>query len=146
MVASTGVGARLVGSVSSEPYRGRVSTIPYLDDVLGPDVPVITLKEAAQRLRVPLTTVEQMVRDRELIAFKRQRVPVVPVVFLDEPQGRLLKGLPATINLLRDGGYSEEEIVRWLFTEDESLPGSPVAALHENRGKEITRRAQAMAL
>ncbi len=122
-----------------------MSAIPYLDDILAPDVEVITIKEAAGRLRVPLTRFEQMIRDREVIAFKRDRVPVVPTVFLEE-EGRILKGLPATINLLRDGGYSEAEIVRWLFAVDESLPGRPIEALRDNRGKEITRRAQAMAI
>ena len=122
-----------------------MSGIPYLEDVLPEDVPVITLKEAARRMGVPITRVEQMVRDRDLIAFKRKRVPVVPEVFV-EAEGGVLKGLPATINLLRDGGYSEEEIVRWLFAVDDSLPGSPVDALHGNRGKEVTRRAQAMAM
>lgn len=122
-----------------------MSAIPYLDDILAPDVEVITIKEAAGRLRVPLTRFEQMIRDREVIAFKRDRVPVVPTVFLEE-EGRILKGLPATINLLRDGGYSEAEIVRWLFADDDSLPGRPIEALRDNRGKEITRRAQAMAV
>lgn len=122
-----------------------MSAIPYLDDILAPDVEVITIKEAAGRLRVPLTRFEQMIRDREVIAFKRDRVPVVPTVFLEE-EGRILKGLPATINLLRDGGYSEAEIVRWLFAVDDSLPGRPIEALRDNRGKEITRRAQAMAV
>ena len=27
-------------------------------------------------------------------------------------------GLPGTIILLRDGGYSDEEILRWLFAEE----------------------------
>jgi hypothetical protein len=41
-----------------------VSGIPYLEDVLPEDVVVITLKEAAQRMGVPITRIEQMVRDR----------------------------------------------------------------------------------
>lgn len=121
-----------------------MSPVPYLDDILGPDVDVITTKEAASRLAVPLSRLEQMVRDRALLAFKRSRVPVVPTVFILE--GRVLKGLTGTINLLLDGGYSEAEIAAWLFAEDTTLPGTPIQALHDNRGKEVTRRAQAMAL
>lgn len=123
----------------------RVSAIPYLDDVLGADVPVLSLTDAAKRLGVPLSRVEQMVRDHDLLAFKRQRVPVVPEVFLED-EGRVLKGLPGLITLMRDGGYAEEEVLRWLFADDETLPGTPVEALHHDRGKEVTRRAQAMAL
>lgn len=122
-----------------------MSTIPYLDDVLDPDVPVLSLSGAAKRLSVPQSRVEQMIRDRDLLAFKRRRVPVVPEVFL-ESEGRVLKGLPGLITLMLDGGYTEEEVLRWLFTADETLPGTPVDALQGNRAKEVTRRAQSMAL
>ena len=40
--------------------------------------------------------------------------------------------------------YSDEEAWRWLTTPDESLPGSPFDALHENRATEVKRRAQAL--
>ena len=33
----------------------------------------------------------------------------------------------------------------WLFREDESLPGTPVQALRDDRHTEVTRRAQASA-
>ena len=32
----------------------------------------------------------------------------------------------------------------WAFTPDDSLPGTPAAALAENRGTEVKRRAQAL--
>ena len=35
--------------------------------------------------------------------------------------------------------------MRWLFTEDPSLPGTPVDALTGNRSREVHRRAQALA-
>jgi len=44
--------------------------------------------------------------------------------------------------LLRDGGYEDHEIVDWLFRVDDSLPGTPVQALRENRSREVKRRAQ----
>jgi hypothetical protein len=47
------------------------------------------------------------------------------------------------ITLLRDARYQDEEIVDWLFRADDSLPGTPIQALRENRGTEIKRRAQA---
>ena len=37
------------------------------------------------------------------------------------------------------------EILRWLFADDDSLPGTPVASLRSGRHKEVKRRAQAMA-
>ena len=48
------------------------------------------------------------------------------------------------IALLRDAGYSDDEALRWLTTPDDTLPGTPLQALHENRATEIKRRAQAL--
>lgn len=123
-----------------------MSTLPFLDDVLAPDVDVLSFSAAARLLGTAVTTVEQMVRDRQLLAFKRSRVPVVPAVFVDADEPRVLKGLTGLITVLHDGGYPDEDILRWLFTPDDTLPGAPVDALAGDRGKEVTRRAQAMAL
>ena len=71
--------------------------------------------------------------------------------------GEVVKSLPGLLTILHDGGYHETEIVRWLFTPDESLTvtrdGSrdpivnarPVDALHAHQAREVVRRAQAMA-
>jgi hypothetical protein len=67
---------------------------------------------------------------------------MVPADFAAD--GKVLKGLPGTLTLLRDARYSDEEALRWLFTPDDTLPGSPVQALVENRGTEVKRRAQAL--
>jgi hypothetical protein len=32
----------------------------------------------------------------------------------------------------------------WLFSADDTLPGTPVQALRANRGTEVRRRAQAL--
>lgn len=125
---------------------GAVSTVPFLDDVLAPDVDVLSFSAAARLLGTAVTRVEQLVRDRELLAFKRNRVPVVPAVFVEADERRVLKGLTGLITVLHDGGYDDSDILRWLFTPDDTLPGAPVDALAGNRGKEVTRRAQAMAL
>ena len=39
----------------------------------------------------------------------------------------------------------DEDAFDWLFREDESLPGTPVQALRDDRHTEVTRRAQALA-
>ena len=66
----------------------------------------------------------------------------MPAVFLD---GRdVVKGLPGTLTVLGDAGFSQTEMLRWLFTADESLPGTPIEALRCDRGREVKRRAQAL--
>lgn len=66
----------------------------------------------------------------------------VPAAFV--LRGSIVKGLSGTLTLLADHGFSESEAVEWLFTEDDSLPGRPIDALREDRGKEVRRRAQAI--
>jgi len=121
-----------------------VSAIPYSDDVLDPSVELLQLADVAKLLGIVVTRVHQMLRDGELVAVRREGVIGVPASFftVDGEVVRLLSGL---LVVLRDGGYSEEEILRWLFTEDETLPGAPVDALHTDLAREVVRRAQAMA-
>ena len=47
--------------------------------------------------------------------------------------------------MLADGGYNDEEILAFLYTEDDTLPGRPIDALHGQKAREVIRRAQAMA-
>ena len=56
-----------------------------------------------------------------------------------------MHGLHGTLTLLFDCGFTEAEALRWLFTADDSLPGTPVQALAEHRRTEVNRRAQALA-
>jgi hypothetical protein len=136
-----------------------VSSIPATDDVLDPDEPVYDLPAVAELLKVPVTRVHQELREGHLLAVRRNGIPVVPRVFLAGADGRaqVVKALPGLLAVLRDGGYRDAEIMRWLFTADPSLTltrdGSrepvtnarPVDALHSHQAREVLRRAQAMA-
>ena len=119
-----------------------VSDLAIALDVLDPEVEVLPLPDVAQRLGLSVTRVHQMMRDGQLIGIRRDGVVLIPAEFLSGDA--VVKGLPGTITLLRDSGYSAEEILRWLFTAEDSLPGTPIGALRTNRGREVKRRAQAM--
>lgn len=117
------------------------------DDSLGSGVPGATwlaIPEVAERLGIDAGRVRQLINDGELLAVRR--APGAPLAVPAEfvPAGKVLKGLPGTLTLLRDAGYDDAEALRWLFTPDASLPGSPVQALLGNRGAEVKRRAQAL--
>jgi hypothetical protein len=106
----------------------------------------LTLPDIAERLEIDVTRVRQLVRDRQVVALRRgeNNVLMVPEAFIQN--GQVLKGLPGTLTLLQDGGFTDDEALAWLFTPDDTLPGSPVDALVGNRGREVRRRAQASAL
>ncbi len=104
----------------------------------------LSLPDVADRLGVEVTRVRQLVRDRHLLAVRRgeEHALHIPEAFIEGD--KVLKGLAGTLTLLTDSGFSDGEALRWLFTEDDSLPGSPIIALRENRGTEVKRRAQAL--
>ena len=133
-----------------------MSSIPAAEDVLDPAEAVYDVTEVAKLLGIPVTKVHQQLRDGHLIAVRRDRAVVVPQIFFDA-DGHVIKHLTGLLMVLRDGGYRDTEIVRWLFTPDESLTitrdGStdrhdnarPVDALLSHQAREVVRRAQAMA-
>ncbi len=105
------------------------------------DPDLIPIPDAADLLGLSVPAVHRLLKDGKLVAVldehDRRAVPRSLVA-----GGVVVKGLPAVITLLRDNRYSDEEIVDWLFRADDSLPGTPIQALRENRGTEIKRRAQ----
>ncbi len=104
----------------------------------------LSLPDVAARLGIPAGRVKQMLRDRKLLAVTRpEGMLAVPAAFFDGRQ--VVKGLCGTLTLLFDCGFEEQEALRWLFTVDETLPGTPIDAIVRHRGTEVNRRAQALA-
>ena len=103
-------------------------------------------KTAATHLHVSVSKVRQLIREHQLAAAvptpgAGQQIPADLVM-----GGEIVKGVPGLLTLFADGGWDDREKLAWLFTPDESLPGRPIDALRENRGSEVKRRAQALAL
>jgi hypothetical protein len=122
---------------------GDVAQIdPVADGLVGD---WLTIPEVVDRLGLQASRVRQLLRDRKLVAVQRPDGTLcVPAAFLDGDH--ILKGLHGTLTVLFDCGFDEPESLRWLFTADDSLPGTPIRAMTEHRGTEVNRRAQALAL
>lgn len=105
----------------------------------------LTLPDVAEALDLPITKVHGLINERSLVSVRvtDRGIRSVPAEFISD--GHVLESLKGTAVVLGDSGFSDEEIIRWLFTEDESLPGRPIDALKEGRKTEIRRRAQAAA-
>jgi hypothetical protein len=121
---------------------GLVAQINLETDVLVGEW--LSFPDAADQLGIPIGRVKQLLRDRKLLAVKRpDGTQAVPAAFLD---GNLVvKGLSGTLTLLFDCGFDELDVLRWMFTPDDTLPGTPIDALVKHRGTEVNRRAQALA-
>ena len=123
--------------------RDPAADVDPLDSLVGE---WLDWAQCADALGVPVSRVRRMVREHQLAAAATapgagQRVPAALV-----QDGAVVKGVPGLLTMLHDGRYDDREILTWLFSDDPSLPGRPIDALRENRGSEVKRRAQAMAL
>ena len=100
--------------------------------------------QASDRLGVSVSKVRQLIREHQLAAVVPaagvgQKIPADLIM-----DGVVVKGVPGVLTVLHDAGFEDREVLRWLFTADDTLPGRPIDALRENRGAEVKRRAQAM--
>ena len=104
----------------------------------------LSWSEVGEQLGVPVSKVRQLIKEHQLAALVPEpgAGQKVPAAFLDGNE--IVKGVPGLLTLLHDNGFDDHEILRWLFTPDDSLPGRPIDALRENRGSEVKRRAQSM--
>lgn len=99
--------------------------------------------QAAELLGVTPGKVRTMIREHDLAAAVSSpgAGPRVPAAFIRD--GLVVKGLPGLLTVLHDRHFDDREGIAWLFTDDD-LPGRPIDALRENRGREAKRRAQVL--
>jgi len=120
----------------------QAGAVDDLEALVGTWLP---LPDVAERLGIEVGKVRRLIQDRDLVAVRvgERKVLCIPEAFVTD--GQALPELRGTLTVLADSGYSDAEALRWLFTPDETLPGTPVVALREGRKTEIRRRAQALA-
>ena len=99
---------------------------------------------ASERLHVSVSKVRQLIREHQLAAVvpvegAGQKIPAALVM-----DGEIVKGVGGVLTVLHDADYDDRAAITWLFTADDSLPGTPIQALRDNRGSEVKRRAQAL--
>ena len=106
----------------------------------------LTLPDVAELMDLDVGKVRRLVQDRCLIGLRRgeRNVLSVPAALLKDAQP--LPELKGTLTVLADAGLDAAAALEWLFTPDDSLPGTPIDALRAGSKTEIRRRAQALAL
>ena len=103
----------------------------------------LTVPDIGERFGLRLSDVRQMIEDRHVLAVRvgPRNVLSVPTRFFGEAGP--LPELPGTFTVLGDGRMTDPQILRWLFTPDDSLPvpGAPIDALLAGFKTEVRRRA-----
>lgn len=104
----------------------------------------LTVPEVAEKLGVPLGRVRRLIEDHHLISIKRDGVQYIPTDVI--ASGEPLASLHGTLVVLMDAGFSLDESIKWLYTANDVLGQTPMAALVAGKKSEIRRLAQALAL
>jgi hypothetical protein len=102
----------------------------------------LTVPELVDILGVPQGRVRRLIEDYALLAARVDGVLKVPADFVKD--GEPLGELRGTVIVLHDAGFSDEEAMRWLLDEDETLGAAPIDALRAGRKAEVRRVAQAL--
>ncbi len=102
-------------------------TIPELVDALG---------ESPGRIR-------RLIDEHHLIGSRRNGAFAVPSVFVVD--GRPLSSLRGTVIALKDAGFTDDEAIDWLLSEEDTLGRTPIAALLDGHKSEVRRIARTLA-
>jgi hypothetical protein len=107
-----------------------------------PEVTWLTIPDLTEILGLKVSQVRRLIEDRSLLATRVDGVWRVPELFIVD--GEPMHELKGTLVVLADAGFSDDEAMHWLLTEEESLGTSPVTALLAGRKAEVRRVAQAL--
>jgi hypothetical protein len=110
--------------------------------ITAPENRWLTLPELVDLLGIGVGKVRRLIEDRSLLATKIDGVLRVPESFIRD--GEPLPELRGTLLVLHDSGYSDDEAMRWLLNEEESIGIAPIDALRAGRKAEVRRVAQAL--
>lgn len=113
-----------------------------------------SLPEVAELLDVRLRDVRTLLRDHALAGTRRGQEDgpfLIPGDFLLTADDGAAKpgpvpSLRGTLIQLSDSGFTTEEAVRWLLTEDPQLGTTPIGALRARRIHEVRRLVQTVAI
>ena len=103
----------------------------------------LTMPDLVEALDVPLGRVRRLIDEHYLVGSRRSGVFAVPGVFIVD--GHPLPSLRGTIIVLQDAGFSDDEVVDWLLSDEETLGRSPIAALLAGHKSEVRRLARTLA-
>ncbi len=107
-----------------------------------PDVTWLTIPDLTEILGLKVSQVRRLIEDRSLLASRIDGVWKVPALFIVD--GEPMHELKGTLVVLADSGFSDDEAMHWLLTEEESLGVAPITALLAGRKAEVRRVAQAL--
>ena len=102
----------------------------------------LTLPELVEILGESLGRVRRLFDEQHLVGSRRNGPLAVPAGFLKD--GQPLGSLRGTIIVLKDAGFSDDDVIDWLLAEEESIGRAPLEALRAGHKSEVRRIARAL--
>jgi hypothetical protein len=103
----------------------------------------LSLPELVEVLGEPLGRVRRLLDEFQLVGSRREGAIKVPAVFIKD--GEPISSLRGTIFVLHDAGFTDDEAIDWLLTNEDSIGIPPIEALRAGRKSEVRRVAQGLA-
>lgn len=103
----------------------------------------LTVPDLVELFEATPGKVRRLIEDHHLGAVRIDGVLQIPAEFVKD--NAPLPALRGTLLVLIDGGFSSEEAVTWLLTENEELGERPVDALQAGKKSSVRRATQGLA-
>mgnify|MGYP001544126084 CR=1 FL=1 len=116
---------------------------PTETDATPQNIDWLTIPEIAEAIGETAGRVRRLLDEHYLIGTRRNGPISVPALFIVD--GAPLGSLRGTIIALQDAGFADDEVIDWLFAEEETLGRTPIAALLDGHKSAVRRVARALA-
>ncbi|MGL3151302.1 Rv2175c family DNA-binding protein [Microbacterium sp. A82] len=103
----------------------------------------LTTPDLVEILDEPLGRVRRLIAEQYLVGSSRNGAFAVPSIFIVD--ARPLASLRGTIIVLKDAGFSDDEVIDWLMADQEELGRTPIAALLDGHKSAVRRVARTLA-
>ena len=103
----------------------------------------LSLPDVVDLIGEPLGRVRRLLDDKHLIGSRRDGGFKIPAVFFVD--AKPLGSLRGTVIVLQDAGFTDDELIDWLLSAEDSIGVAPIEALRSGRKSEVRRVAQSLA-
>lgn len=108
-----------------------------------PAIEWLTTPDLVEVLDLSLGRVRRLIAEQFLVGSTRNGPFAVPSIFIVD--GAPLSSLRGTIIVLKDAGFSDDEVIDWLLSHDDELGRTPIAALLDGHKSAVRRVARTLA-
>jgi excisionase family DNA binding protein len=102
----------------------------------------LSIDEAGEQLGISASKVRRLIEEHVLFSVRVDKRPMIPAHLIQN--GEPLASIRGTLFLLLDCSLTLDEAIDWIYTENEHLGRTPIAALLEGHKAPVRRAAQSL--